>query len=222
YGWRAFAVAIIFTEWPFAIVANTLFVVCFYWTVGLNPLSDRIGYFYISYIVFGLFSLSLGQAIASFVPNDIIAAMVNPIFTAFTTLVCGVTIPYSQMPKFFSAWLYWLSPYMYFIEGLITNDLHGSKVQCHPEELYTFEPPSNMTCNEYAGQWVQSATGYINNPDDSSACKFCPYSVGDEFYRTLSWSFSHRWRNFGILFGFIAFNIAFTMLMIRVYKVNKR
>ncbi|KAJ1956832.1 ATP-binding cassette transporter snq2, partial [Linderina pennispora] len=88
YGWRAFSFAIIFTEWPFAIVANTLFFLCFYWTVSLNSLSDRIGYFYIAYIILGLFSVTIGQAIAAFCPNDIVASMVNPIFTAMMTLMC--------------------------------------------------------------------------------------------------------------------------------------
>ncbi|KAJ1956133.1 ATP-binding cassette transporter snq2, partial [Dipsacomyces acuminosporus] len=157
YGWRAFAFAIIFTEWPFAIVANTIFFVCFYWTVGLNALSDRIGYFYISYIVLGLFSLSLGQAIAAFSPNDIVAAMLNPIFTAMITLFCGVTIPYVQMPKFWRSWMYWLSPYMYYVEGVITNDLHETRVSCRKSEFYLFNPPDGQTCAQYAGDWVKKA-----------------------------------------------------------------
>ncbi|KAJ2776197.1 ATP-binding cassette transporter snq2 [Coemansia javaensis] len=222
YGWPAFAVSIIFTEWPFAIVANTVFFACFYWTVGLNGDSARIGYFYISYIVLGLFSLSLGQAIASFAPNDIVASMFNPIFSAMITLFCGVTISYAQMPKFWRHWMYWLSPYHYYVEGVITNDLHGSPVRCHARELYTFEPPANATCTSYAGDWVKAATGYLANPDATAACQYCPYSVGDEYFASLGWSFNHRWRNFGILIGFTAFNIAFTMLMVRVYKVNKR
>ncbi|KAJ1942183.1 ATP-binding cassette transporter snq2, partial [Linderina macrospora] len=223
YGWRAFSVAIIFTEWPFAIVANTLFFLCFYWTVSLNSLSDRIGYFYIAYIILGLFSLTIGQAIASFCPNDIVASMVNPIFTAMMTLMCGVTMPKAMMPKFYSSWLYWLSPYTYAIEGIVTNDLHGSPVRCRNSELYTFEPPTGATCNEYAGAWVSATgVGYLNNPNATDSCQYCPYRVGDDYYAPLEWSFSHRWRNIGIMLGFIAFNIVFTTLMIKVYKVNKR
>ncbi|KAJ2807831.1 ATP-binding cassette transporter snq2 [Coemansia helicoidea] len=222
YGWRAFTVAIIITEWPFAIVANSVFFVCFYWTVGLNSISDRMGYFYIMYIVLGLFSLSLGQAIAAFCPNEVVTAMVNPIFTAMVTLFCGVTIAYPQMPKFWRHWMYWLSPFHYYIEGVITNDLHGAPVRCKSDELYVFEPPANASCAAYAGPWVERATGYLANPDATAACRYCPYGVGDQFYTPLDWSFDHRWRNFGILLAFLAFNIAFTALMIRVFKVNKR
>ncbi|KAJ1797698.1 ATP-binding cassette transporter snq2 [Coemansia sp. RSA 2399] len=222
YGWRAFAVAIIVTEWPFAILSNTIFFAAFYWTVGLNGITDRIGYFYFTYIILGIFSLTLGQAIASFAPNDIIAAMFNPIFTAMIILFCGVTAPYAQIPKFWRSWMYWLSPYMYYVEGVITNDLHGSKVVCRSDEFYTFDPPSGQTCGDYAGDWVSSAAGYINNLDATSACEYCAYKVGDEYFTTLNWSFTHRWRNVGVMFGFIVFNIAFTALMIKIYKVNKR
>ncbi|KAJ1811810.1 ATP-binding cassette transporter snq2, partial [Coemansia sp. RSA 2599] len=70
----------------------------------------------------------------------------------------------------------------------------------------------------YAGDWVASAVGYINNPNATSACQYCSFKVGDEFYQSLSWSFAHRWRNIGILLGFVVFNVAFTVLMIRIYK----
>ncbi|KAI8318478.1 hypothetical protein GQ54DRAFT_300291 [Martensiomyces pterosporus] len=222
YGWGAFAFAIILTEWPFSFVSNTCFFLCFYWTAGLNTTSDRAGYFYISYIVLGLYSLTVGQAIASIAPNDIIAALLNPIITVPSTMFAGVSIPYAAMPKFWRSWLYWLVPYHYYIEGVITNDLHGSAVRCKPYEFYTFEPPVGMTCNKYAGGFVKAAIGYIDNPDDTSDCRYCQFKIGDDFYRTLDWSFDHRWRNVGVMLGYIIFNMAFTLLMVKVYKVNKR
>ncbi|KAJ1940664.1 ATP-binding cassette transporter snq2, partial [Linderina pennispora] len=221
YGWRAFSVAIIVTEWPFSVFANTMYFVIMYWLVGLNSGSDRIGYFYIMYIVLGIFSITLGQAIASFSPNDIIAAMLNPIFTSMVILFCGVTIPYPLMPKFWK-FMYRLSPFTYFLEGTLTNDLHGAKVRCRNEELYVFQPPKGMSCSKYADGFVQNYIGYLNNPNATSNCQYCPYKVGDDYYSALSWNFDHRWRNFGLLFAYLAFNIAFTTFMIKIYKVNKR
>ncbi|KAJ2174729.1 hypothetical protein GGH16_001154 [Coemansia sp. RSA 560] len=48
---------------------------------------------------------------------------------------------------------------------------------------------------------------------------FNEYAMGDEYLVTLSWRFTHRWRNFGIMIGFLVFNIAFVMFIV---KVNKR
>ncbi|KAJ1822352.1 ATP-binding cassette transporter snq2 [Coemansia sp. RSA 2599] len=222
YGWEAFSFAIIVTEWPFAIFCNTVFFVCFYWLVGLNSLANRTGYFYIAYILLGIFSLTLGQAIAAFSPNDIIASMLNPIFTTMMTLFCGVTIPYFQMPRFWRSWMYWLSPYTYFIEGVITNDLHQTPIRCKRGEFFSFSPPGGQTCQQFAGDWLSSNVGYIRDFTATSNCEYCPYSVGDDYYRNLNWSFNHRWRNWCILLGFTAFNILFTVFMVSIYKVNRR
>ncbi|KAJ2778276.1 ATP-binding cassette transporter snq2 [Coemansia javaensis] len=222
YGWPAFSAAIILVEWPFLVFGNALFFACFYWTVGLNGDSDRIGYFFISYVVLTLFGATLGQAVASFSPDEITAAIVNPVLTTMMMMFCGVTVPYAQMPKFWRRWMYWLSPYHYYVEGILTNDMHGSPVRCRPSELYVFEPPANATCASYAGRWVKAATGYLANPNATAACQYCPYSVGDEYFASLDWSFAHRWRNLGILLAFTAFNVAFTALMVRVYKTNRR
>ncbi|KAJ2099259.1 ATP-binding cassette transporter snq2 [Coemansia sp. S100] len=222
YGWEAFSFAVIVTEWPFAVVSNTLFFVCFYWLVGLNSIGNRTGYFYISYILLGIFSLTLGQAIAAFSPNDVVASMLNPIFTSMMMLFSGVTITYSQMPLFWRRWMYWISPYHYFIEGVIVNDMHGTRINCKPNEFFSFTPGAGQSCNQFAGSWVGSTRGYLRDPAATGSCEYCIYRTGDEYYNTLSWSFGHRWRNFCILLGFTAFNIAFTVFMTRMYKVNKR
>ncbi|KAJ1767965.1 ATP-binding cassette transporter snq2 [Coemansia sp. RSA 1813] len=222
YGWEAFTFAIILTEWPFAILSNTVFFVCFYWLVGLNSLANRTGYFYIAYIALGIFSVTIGQAIAAFSPNDVVASMLNPIFTTMMTLFCGVTIPYPQMPLFWRRWMYYMSPYTYYIEGVITNDLHGKPIQCRSYDFFQFRPPSGQSCGQFAGSWLQSANGYIGDMGATGSCNYCPYRNGDEYYSKMNWSFTHRWRNFCILIGFTAFNIMFTIFMTRIYKVDKR
>ncbi|KAJ2523076.1 ATP-binding cassette transporter snq2 [Coemansia sp. RSA 1939] len=222
YGWEAFTFAIILTEWPFAIFSNTVFFVCFYWLVGLNSLANRTGYFYIAYILLGIFSVTIGQAIASFAPNDVVASMLNPIFTTMMTLFCGVTIPYPQMPLFWRRWMYYLSPYTYYVEGVITNDLHQSPIRCRSYDFFIFRPPAGQSCGQFAGSWVESAKGYLDDAATTGSCNYCPYRNGDEYYDALNWSFVHRWRNFVILIGFTAFNIGFTIVMTRIYKVDKR
>ncbi|KAJ1731752.1 ATP-binding cassette transporter snq2, partial [Coemansia biformis] len=221
YGWESFSFAIIITEWPFAIVSNTIFFVIFYWIVGLTSGANRVGYFYIMYILLGIFSVTIGQDIASFSPNDTVASTLNPIFTTMMTLFCGVILPHQQMPLFWRRWMYFMSPYTFYIEGLITNNLHQMPMHCTLSELMTFTPPSGMTCGEFAGAWAQNANGYIANYLGVKSCHYCPYKLGDEYYARLDWSFVHRWRNFCIIIGFTAFNILFTVFMTRFYKVNK-
>ncbi|KAJ2479767.1 ATP-binding cassette transporter snq2 [Coemansia sp. RSA 2131] len=221
YGWLAWATAIVVSEWPATVVSQTLFFVCFNWTVGLNGTSNSTGMYYILHIVHGLFSQTLGQAIAAFSPNDYLASTLAPIATTSFVLGSGVVAAYSSMPSGWH-WLYELSPYHLYVESAVVNDLHNAVVECKPNEFSVFDPPANSTCMEYAGEWVRQTTGYLLNPSDTKECSYCQFKSGSEFYETFSWSYGRRWQNFGILVAFVVFNVMFILCMVRVYKVNKR
>ena len=42
----------------------------------------------------------------------------------------------------------------------------------------------------------------MENANDTSACRYCQYAVGDEFFRPLGISFDDRWTDAWILFAF--------------------
>lgn len=60
YGWRAFAVANLLAELPYAVVGAVLFFVLFYFPVGL-PLGLPAGYTFLMVLFFHLFATSWGQ-----------------------------------------------------------------------------------------------------------------------------------------------------------------
>ncbi|KAJ1856854.1 ATP-binding cassette transporter snq2 [Coemansia sp. RSA 1822] len=222
YGPLAFGVSVVFTEIPFIVVANTCYFLIFYFVAGLNGKSNRAGYFYLIYIMLGIFATTLGQAVAAFAPNDLVATLLNPIITTMLLLTAGAFVSRSQIPMFWRRWMYHINPLRYVMEGLLVNELHDSRIVCRPQEFYVFEPPASMSCREYAGAWIAKAPGYINNLDAVAGCQYCPYAIGDEYTNTLTWYYSHRWRNFCIFLGFIVFNVVFVLFVTRIYKVNKR
>ncbi|KAJ2784514.1 ATP-binding cassette transporter snq2 [Coemansia javaensis] len=222
YGWEAFTFAVIFTEWPFAIFCNSIFFVCFYWIVDFGAGAPRVGYFYLMYILLGIFSVSIAQGIASFSPNEVVIMVINPIFTTMMTMFCGVIIPYADMPLFWRRWMYWVSPYHYYIEGVMVSTLYNRPIRCRPSDMRVFIPPAGQTCGQYAGNWISTANGYIYDLAASDFCQYCPYKLGQEYYHRLDWWHAHKWRNFGILIGFTGFNLVFATVMTRLYKVNKR
>ena len=48
--------------------------------------------------------------------------------------------------------------------------------------------------------------GYIVN-NSTSACEYCAYKIGDQFYTALELNFDNRWRDLGILIAFIGSNL---------------
>lgn len=112
---------------------------------------------------------------------ELIYELVNPFIFLVTNGFTGILVPYSQLQEFFRAWVYWVNPLTWLVRGLIGNILHGVEVQCGENELVTFQPPSNQTCGEYAGEWVSRTYGYIVDADASMDCRYCQFKSGDEY-----------------------------------------
>lgn len=83
------------------------------------------------------------------------------------------------------------------VGALVTNELHDLPVRCDPSEFATFQPPSGQTCAQWAAPFVDAVGGYLRDPNATSDCGYCQFSVGDDFYGGLEISFSERYRNVG-------------------------
>ncbi|KAF9969888.1 hypothetical protein BGZ73_007566 [Actinomortierella ambigua] len=115
------------------------------------------------------------------------------------------------------SWIYWLD----VVEGLVAAHLHDVPVHCKPDEFSIFPAPPGQTCGEYAAEFMKRVTGYINNPNATSNCEYCQYRVGDEFFIPLNMNYDHIWRNFGILWVYIAANLVFLLLGIRYFRAHR-
>ncbi|KAF7723960.1 hypothetical protein EC973_001476 [Apophysomyces ossiformis] len=224
YGWAPFALSCIFVEIPYIIFLATIFLFCFYWTAGLDNISDRVGFFYIHFIVFLLYSVSLGFMIAAFSSTPPMAAVINPFFTSILILFAGIMQPPSAMPHFWRSWMYWLDPYHYLIEGLVVNVLDNVKVVCSEGDFIKVNAPPGQTCGDYMADYFASGgLGYLGNPNATGTCDYCQYKMGNDFYETtIGWSFSNRWRDFGILCAYYIFNIFAFMFFVFLFRKARR
>lgn len=77
--------------------------------------------------------------------------------------------------------MHYVTPFTYWIGGVLTSVLRGMPVTCEESELTIFESPSNMTCGEYASSWLEEhGVGYLSNPDSYGNCGYCKYTSGDD------------------------------------------
>jgi ATP-binding cassette, subfamily G (WHITE), member 2, SNQ2 len=100
--------------------------------------------------------------------------------------------------------------------------MHDLPVVCQPNEFITFAPPSGQTCSGWAQNYINVAGGYLNNPNATDMCQFCPLAVGDQFYEPLGISFNERGRDLGIMIVFIAFNCIATVLCTKYLRFANR
>jgi ATP-binding cassette, subfamily G (WHITE), member 2, SNQ2 len=134
---------------------------------------------------------------------------------------CGVTIPYPTMMRFWRVWLYPLDPYTRTLAVMVSTELQcvqlltvtclakmiddcsGLIIRCKSDEFAVFNPPSGQTCAQWGQEFVNSFGGYIDNLNDTVACRYCQYAVGDQFFLPLNMRFSDRGRDAFILFSYI-------------------
>ncbi|KAG6268971.1 hypothetical protein E4U49_006887 [Claviceps purpurea] len=208
YSWFAWTTAAVVVEMPYAIVAGAIYFCCWWWGIfGTRVSSFTSGFALLLVLLFELYYVSFGQAIASFAPNDLLASLLVPIFFLFVVSFCGVVVPPQQLPTFWREWMYWLSPFHYLLEGFLGVAIHDQPVECAPDELARFRAPPGLSCQEYTQATIDQAGGYVQQGADGM-CEFCQYATGDEFGRGFSVYYDHIWRDFGIFIGFIVFNYA--------------
>lgn len=129
-------------------------------------------------------------------------AMAGVILLA-VVIYTGFVIPRPNMHPWFK-WITWINPLAYAYEALIVNEFHGRDFPCsniipaYPG--FSTGPIPNFICGEkgaVAGELFVNGDKYL-----------------DASYR---YSYSHLWRNFGILCGFTVF---FMVIYLVVTELN--
>ncbi|KAJ9214059.1 hypothetical protein DTO166G4_4325 [Paecilomyces variotii] len=205
YSWVAFVASSILPELPYSIVAGSIYFNCWYWGVWFPRDSFSSGYVWMLLMLFEMFYVGFGQFIAAMSPNELFASLLVPAFFTFVVAFCGVVVPYAALPHFWKSWMYWLTPFHYLLEGMLGVVTHKQQVKCVPREEARFRPPPGQTCQQYAGPFAQQAGGYVEQGADG-LCNYCQYSTGDRFATSFNVYYSHKWRDYGIFFGYVIFN----------------
>ena len=208
YSWFAFTTAAVMVEVPYSLVAGSIYYCCWWFgAVGRHVSGFASGYTFMMLMLFELFYVGFGQAIASFAPNELLASLLVPLFFLFVVSFCGIVVPYAALPYFWRAWMYWVTPFHYLLEGFLAVAVHDQPVVCQTNEFARFTPPAGQTCQEYARRQVMAMGGYVQTGADG-ICELCQYKNGDEFAKGFNVYYSHIWRDFGIFIGFVFFNFA--------------
>lgn len=97
----------------------------------------------------------------------------------------------------------------YMVSAWAGTGLRGRLVECAHNELAIFDPPSGQTCQEYLADYLNAgAPGQLYNPTATAGCEYCPLTSADQFLAGSNIYPSERWRNFGIGFAYIGFNVS--------------
>ncbi|KKK17140.1 ATP-binding cassette transporter [Aspergillus rambellii] len=220
YSWAAFIIANVLVELPWQILAGVLSWACYYFAIyGANQAANRQGLMLLFVVQFFLFTSTFATFIISALPDAETGGTIATLLFIMTLTFNGVMQPPSALPGFW-IFMYRVSPLTYLIAGLTATGLHGRAIQCSTDELSVFNPPSGLNCGQYLAQYLQLAPGRLYNPSATQGCEYCSLQNADQYLAASNIYYSERWRNFGIGWAYIGFNIIGTVALYYIFRIR--
>ncbi|PWY83072.1 ATP-binding cassette transporter [Aspergillus sclerotioniger CBS 115572] len=220
YSWAAFLVANVLVEIPYQVLAGIIAYACYYYpTYGANQASHRQGLMLLFVVQFYVFTSTFAALVISALPDAETGGSIATLLFIMALTFNGVMQPPQALPGFW-IFMYRVSPLTYLIAGITATGLHGRGIQCSNEEMSVFNPPSGQTCGQYMSQYLQVAPGQLYNPTATQDCQYCQLQNADQYLASSEIYYSQRWRNFGIGWAYVGFNILGTVALYYMFRVK--
>lgn len=173
--------------------------------------------------VFFLFTSTFAHMLIAGLPNPDIAGGILTLIFIILFALCGVLAGPNDLPGFW-VWVYRVNPLTYVIEGLLGTTLANAPIVCSQEEIVSFAPPNGSTCSEYMADYLSVAGGYLvgDSGESSSECSYCAMDSTNVFLAGVNANYDNRWRNFGFLWAYVAFNVVAAIGLYWLARVPKR
>ncbi|OAL21411.1 hypothetical protein AYO20_11376 [Fonsecaea nubica] len=226
YSWKAFMLSNILVELPWATLGAVILFFCWYYPIGLyqnatytDSVASRGVTQFLFVLEFLLFSSTFAHLMIAGISTAESASNIANVLFSLCLLFNGVLVGPKAMPGFW-IFMYRVSPFTYLVEGLLSVGIAHAPVVCAANEYLHFTAPAGQTCGQYLGPFIEQAGGYLLD-SDTTQCQFCTVNSTDTFLSLVSISFDHRWRDFGILFVYIAFNVFAAVVIYWLARVPK-
>ena len=231
YSWKAFMISNIAVEIPWNAFMAVVIFFCFYYPIGLQNNAAAAGATHERGALFFLFTLQF-LLFASTFTNMVIAGIADAetggnianLMFSLCLIFCGVIASPQTFPRFW-IFMYRISPFTYLVSGMLSVGLAGQTINCAENEFVQLSPPAGSTCLQYLGPLINapgsSASLQAGTENNTDVCSFCSYTSSDFFLEQISSSYANRWRDYGILWAFIIFNIFAAVFLYWLARVPK-
>lgn len=222
YSWSAFLTANIVVEIPYQILLAVVVYGAWYFPVfGQHQSSDIQGLMLLFLIQFMLFSSTFAHMVVAALPNAPTAGNIATLLFSMMLTFDGIMQPPSALPRFW-IFMYRVSPMTYMVAGWGGAGLGGYPVRCADNELAVFNPPTGQTCQAYLAKYfAMGAQGELYNPAATAGCRYCPAKSSNQYLASVGVYPSQAWRNFGIGWAYIAFNVFAAIALYYFFRVRK-
>ncbi|KAL6246776.1 Multidrug resistance protein [Rhinocladiella similis] len=228
YSWQAFMMSNIIVELPWAVLCAILIFVTWYYPIGLyrnaeptDSVHERGALMFLFILVFLFFTCTFAHMVIAGIADAETGGNIANLTFSLTLVFCGVLVGPKALPGFW-IFMYRVSPFTYLIDGMLSTAVAHTQVTCAKNEYVHFSPPSGQTCGEYMQDYIDVAGGYLQDTRATGNCSFCAVRDTDAFLSSVASNPHHMWRNFGIMWAFIVFNIFGAVALYWLVRVPKK
>ncbi|KAH6633454.1 ABC transporter CDR4 [Boeremia exigua] len=227
YSWKAFMLSNIIVEIPWNSLMAVLIFFCWYYPIGLyrnaQP-TDEVAYrgfqLFLFTWMFLLFTSTFTHMIIAGLDTAETGANLANLMFSLCLIFCGVLAPPDSFPRFW-IFMYRISPFTYLVSGLLATGLANSSVQCAANEFIKFNAPEGQNCGDFMKDYMSTAGGYLENATSTDQCSYCTIKDTNVFLAALSSKYEDAWRNFGILWVYVIFNIFAALALYWLVRMPK-
>jgi len=224
YSWKAFIIANIIVEIPYQILLGIMVYASFFYPIFTSegiPSGARQGTILLLVVQFFVFTSTFAHMLISALPDAETAGNIATLMFSMTLTFNGVFQPPNALPGFW-IFMYRVSPLTYLVSAIASTGVSGRQVICATNEISIMQPSSaGQTCGDYLSAYIKTAGGAVINPMATSDCEYCTLQNADQYLAAVSIHYSTRWRNYGIGFAYIVFNIAGAVVFYYLIRVRK-
>jgi ABC-type multidrug transport system permease subunit len=219
YSWKVFILSQVIVELPWQALLGICTWASFYFSVyGWKQDPQRQGLVFLFVLQFFLFASSFAHLIASAVPSPVLGSMLALFMFVLSLLSNGVMQAPSALPPFWN-YMHKVSPLTYYVGGISATALHGRPIHCSDQEMVSFDAPAGQTCGQYLERFLEIAPGKLYNWNSTGQCQYCPLRSADQYLANRDISWELRWRDYGILWAYFAFNILGAIFLYYLFRV---
>ncbi|GAM90627.1 hypothetical protein ANO11243_086720 [Dothideomycetidae sp. 11243] len=227
YSWQAFMLSQTLAEVPWALVCATLLFLCWYYPIGLyanaaqsEAVHERGAQMWLLIVAFLMFASTFSHMIIAGMDSAENGGNLANVLFSLSLLFCGVLRGPSALPGFW-IFMYRVSPFTYLVGGFLSSAVGNAEVNCATNEFLNFPPPSGQNCGDYMKAYIAQAGGKLLDPGATDQCSYCAISSTNTFLSTVSISANDAWRDFGLIFVYIIFNVFAAAALYWLIRVPK-
>lgn len=226
YSWVAFMLSQILVEWPWMVLVAMLTFFTWYYPIGLyrnaiptDTVAERGALMFLYLMNFFIFTGTFAHlTIVTSETAEAGSNLANLMFS-LSLLFCGVLANSSGLGWW--VWMYRVSPFTYYVSGILSTAVANADVVCSDIEYLVLQPPAGQTCGTYLTPFVEMVQGRLINPDAVADCQTCMISSTNQFLARINSNYDNRWRDWGIDWVYILFNIFAACLLYYLARVPK-